>query len=98
MGCALWDGNEVTELRKQSQILTEVIKTQQAEIQRLRAINARLMPLHKDLFVEANPIPVKWALNAMRLIKGGIRLPLTPLSEKYHDTVRQALRAAGVIS
>ena len=66
--------------------------------QEARAINARLMPLHKDLFVEANPIPVKWALNAMRLIKGGIRLPLTPLSEKYHDTVRQAMRAAGVIS
>ncbi len=65
--------------------------------QEARAINARLIPLHRDLFIEANPIPVKWALNTMCLIKGGIRLPLTPLSEKYHDTVRQAMRAAGAI-
>ncbi len=63
-----------------------------------RAINERLMGLHKNLFVEANPIPVKWALNEMGLIKGGIRLPLTPLSSKYHETVRQAMRTAGVIS
>ncbi|MEK9134610.1 MAG: dihydrodipicolinate synthase family protein, partial [Pseudomonadota bacterium] len=63
-----------------------------------RAINDRLMGLHKQLFIEANPIPVKWALNEMGLIKGGIRLPLTPLSSKYHETVRQAMRAAGVVS
>jgi 4-hydroxy-tetrahydrodipicolinate synthase len=62
-----------------------------------RAINDRLMGLHKNLFIEANPIPVKWALNQMGLIKGGIRLPLTPLSTKYHDSVRQAMRTAGVI-
>ena len=54
---ALWDGNEVTELREQSQILTEVIKTQQAEIQRLRAINARLMQERKrqKVFIVAKP-------------------------------------------
>jgi 4-hydroxy-tetrahydrodipicolinate synthase len=66
--------------------------------QEARAVNSRLMALHHDLFVEANPIPVKWALNEMGLIKGGIRLPLTPLSSKHHATVRQALRAAGVVS
>ncbi|MDP2706765.1 MAG: dihydrodipicolinate synthase family protein, partial [Burkholderiales bacterium] len=62
-----------------------------------RAINDRLMGLHKNLFIEANPIPVKWALNQMGLIKEGIRLPLTPLSTKHHDSVRQAMRSAGVI-
>jgi len=62
-----------------------------------RAINERLMGLHKNLFVEANPIPVKWALNQMGLIKGGIRLPLTPLSAGHHETVRQAMRTAGLI-
>ncbi len=66
--------------------------------QAARAINDRLMGLHKNLFVESNPIPVKWALQEMGLIMGGIRLPLTPLAEKYHETVRQAMRAAGVIS
>jgi 4-hydroxy-tetrahydrodipicolinate synthase len=60
------------------------------------AINDRLMGLHKDLFVEANPIPVKWVLQQMKLIEGGIRLPLTPLSAQHHDTLRRAMRAAGV--
>lgn len=61
------------------------------------AINDRLMPLHQRLFVEANPIPVKWALQEMGLIPAGIRLPLTPLSDKFHDTVRQAMKSAGVL-
>jgi 4-hydroxy-tetrahydrodipicolinate synthase len=61
-----------------------------------RAVNERLLPLHQHLFLEANPIPVKWALKEMGLIKGGIRLPLTPLSAKHHDTVRGALRTAGI--
>ncbi|MFD2643128.1 4-hydroxy-tetrahydrodipicolinate synthase [Pseudomonas japonica] len=61
-----------------------------------RAINEKLMPLHKHLFCEANPIPVKWALVEMGLMHKGIRLPLTWLSESCHDTVRQALRQAGV--
>jgi 4-hydroxy-tetrahydrodipicolinate synthase len=60
-------------------------------------LNDRLMPLHKDLFVEANPIPVKWALYEMGMIPPGIRLPMTPLSEQYHDTVRAALTRAGVV-
>jgi 4-hydroxy-tetrahydrodipicolinate synthase len=62
-----------------------------------RAIDDRLMGLHKNLFVEANPIPVKWALEQMGLIEGGIRLPLTPLSAAHHDTVRRAMRAAGLL-
>ena len=61
-----------------------------------RAINEKLMPLHKDLFVEANPIPVKWALVEMGLMHKGIRLPLTWLSESCHDTVRQAMRQCGL--
>ena len=60
-----------------------------------REINNRLMPLHTKLFVEANPIPVKWALAQMGRIETGIRLPMTPLDEKFHDTVRAALREAG---
>ena len=63
-----------------------------------RAINDRLMPLHQTLFVEANPIPVKWALQEMGLIRGGIRLPLTPLSKRHQATVRQALVSAGCLT
>ena len=60
-------------------------------------INARLDVLHRALFIESNPIPVKWALYEMGLIRDGIRLPLTPLAEEFHDTVRQALLQAGVL-
>jgi len=59
-------------------------------------INESLMALHTDLFVEANPIPVKWALSDMGHIGKGIRLPLTILSTTYHDTVRVALKQANV--
>lgn len=62
-----------------------------------RELQARLMPLHRNLFVEANPIPVKWALAEMNLIDYGIRLPLTVLSEQYQDLVRNALRESGII-
>ena len=58
-------------------------------------INFRLLGLHQKLFVEANPIPVKWALAEMGRIESGIRLPLVPLSAPYHDTVRHALKEAG---
>jgi len=64
--------------------------------QTAEAINERLIPLHRDLFVEANPIPVKWALFEMGMIQEGIRLPLTPLSAKYHETVRKAMHHAGI--
>jgi 4-hydroxy-tetrahydrodipicolinate synthase len=59
-----------------------------------RAANAMLMPLHTKLFVEANPVPVKWALAEMGLIGGTLRLPLTPLAAPHHDIVRAALREA----
>lgn len=60
-------------------------------------INAELMPLHRKLFLEANPIPVKWAAHQMGLIPAGIRLPLTPLGEKFHAEVRDAMLVAGII-
>lgn len=60
------------------------------------AIDSKLQALHRDLFVESNPIPVKWALYEMGLIPPGIRLPLTFLSERFHDKVRQAMRQAGL--
>jgi 4-hydroxy-tetrahydrodipicolinate synthase len=61
-----------------------------------RAIDASLQPLHKDLFVEANPIPVKWAMARMGLIGNTIRLPLVELAAAHHDTVLRAMRAAGL--
>ncbi len=60
------------------------------------ALDAKLAALHRDLFVESNPIPVKWAVEAMGLIGPGIRLPLTPLSEGFRPKVREAMRLAGV--
>jgi len=68
-----------------------------ADRDRATQINDRLDILHRSLFVEANPIPVKWALHEMGLIPAGIRLPLTPLAEEYRETVRHALRQAGVL-
>jgi len=61
------------------------------------AINRQLLPLHLKLFVEANPIPVKWALARMGRIGQGIRLPMTPLSSSHHETVLAALTASGVL-
>jgi 4-hydroxy-tetrahydrodipicolinate synthase len=61
-----------------------------------REINGRLLGLHRHLFCEANPIPVKWAAQQMGLIKGGIRLPLTTLSPACRDQVRDAMRDAGI--
>jgi 4-hydroxy-tetrahydrodipicolinate synthase len=60
----------------------------------MERIDAGLRPLHSALFVEGNPIPVKWALSELGLIQAGIRLPLTPLSEGFHARVRAALAAA----
>ncbi|NDA52140.1 MAG: 4-hydroxy-tetrahydrodipicolinate synthase, partial [Betaproteobacteria bacterium] len=62
------------------------------------AINRQLLPLHFKLFVEANPIPAKWALHQMGRIKSGIRLPLIPLSEAHKASVHEALRESGVLS
>jgi 4-hydroxy-tetrahydrodipicolinate synthase len=60
-------------------------------------INAKLFALHQKLFVEANPIPVKWVLQEMGLIKTGIRLPMVNLSAQYHDVLRAAMRQAELI-
>jgi 4-hydroxy-tetrahydrodipicolinate synthase len=60
------------------------------------AIQARLMPLHNAMFVEPNPIPVKWAVARLGLIDRGIRLPLMPLSERLEDEVLAAMRAADI--
>ncbi|MDM8565526.1 4-hydroxy-tetrahydrodipicolinate synthase [Candidatus Halobeggiatoa sp. HSG11] len=59
-------------------------------------INNKLMGLHKKLFVESNPIPVKWAVHRMGLVPAGIRLPLTPLSAEYHAVIEQAMQQAEV--
>ncbi len=65
------------------------------DLARAREINFRLLGLHQKLFVEANPIPVKWAMAEMGHIQSGIRLPLVPLSPSQHDTVRAAMKEAG---
>lgn len=61
-----------------------------------RALDNTLQELNKLLFVESNPIPVKWAVSEMGLIGPDIRLPLTPFSAQYHDDMRAAMRLAGV--
>jgi 4-hydroxy-tetrahydrodipicolinate synthase len=63
---------------------------------RAAELDKSISALHKELFVEANPVPVKWALGRMEKIKFGIRLPLIPLSEKYHVQLEKALRDSGV--
>ena len=67
------------------------------DIARAIEINNRLFPLHNKLFIEPNPLPVKWAMTEMGLIPSGMRLPLVPLSAQYHETVRAALRESGVL-
>jgi 4-hydroxy-tetrahydrodipicolinate synthase len=61
-----------------------------------RALDATLQPLNRMLFIESNPIPVKWAVSEMGLMEPHIRLPLTPFSARYHDEMRAAMRTAGV--
>ncbi|WP_301103416.1 4-hydroxy-tetrahydrodipicolinate synthase [Propionivibrio sp.] len=63
-----------------------------------RELHFRLLGLHRQLFCEANPIPVKWACQQLGLIKEGIRLPLTPLSPECHERVRVAMRQAGLLT
>ena len=63
-----------------------------------RELNVRLLALHRHLFCEANPIPVKWACQQLGLIANGMRLPLTPLSLDCHERVRAAMRHAGLLA
>ena len=67
------------------------------DLKTARQINDRLLPLHMKLFVEANPIPVKWALQQMGKIPSGLRLPLVPLSAPNQAVVAAALRQAGLV-
>jgi 4-hydroxy-tetrahydrodipicolinate synthase len=62
-----------------------------------KALNDKLMPLHNAMFVESNPIPVKWAMHEMGLCGVGIRLPLTPLSEQFREPLRQVLRQCNLL-
>ena len=70
----------------------------EGNIARAIELNNKLFPLHQKLFVEPNPVPVKWALAEMGRMPAGIRLPLVPLAEQFHETVRAALREAGVLN
>jgi len=79
--------------RAMSEMVNAAIAGDQARAERL---DAPLAALHRDLFIEANPIPAKWALERMGLIRGGIRLPLTPLAERHHAAVAAALRTVGL--
>ncbi|MDJ0793986.1 MAG: 4-hydroxy-tetrahydrodipicolinate synthase [Woeseiaceae bacterium] len=79
---------------RQVATLCELARTGDAE--EARRLDETLQPLNKSLFVESNPIPVKWALSEMGLIEPHIRLPLTPFSAKYHEDMRSAMRLAGV--
>ncbi|MEC5396936.1 4-hydroxy-tetrahydrodipicolinate synthase [Uliginosibacterium sp. H1] len=72
------------------------VAVRSGELAQARAINEKLFLLNRDLFVEANPIPVKWAVEQMGLTGPGQRLPLTRLSDQFHARVRAAMAAAGV--
>jgi len=74
--------------------LCELAKEGKAE--EARALDDRLQPLNKALFVESNPIPVKWAVSEMGLMEAHIRLPLTAYSDRYHEEMRSAMHTAGV--
>lgn len=67
------------------------------DVRRAMEIQFQLLPLHKNLFVEANPIPVKWAMARMKLCGGTMRLPMTPLTQANESVVENALRATGLI-
>jgi 4-hydroxy-tetrahydrodipicolinate synthase len=68
------------------------------DLAKARELHFRLLGLHRQLFCEANPIPVKWACQELGLIKEGIRLPLTPFSPECHERVRLAMRQAGLLT
>jgi 4-hydroxy-tetrahydrodipicolinate synthase len=67
------------------------------DVAKARAIQYQLLAVHKAMFTEANPIPVKWALHQMGKITAGIRLPLTPLSPALRDPLKKALTHAGLL-
>ena len=72
------------------------IAAKAGDLNTARSLNNKLLRLHNDLFIEANPIPVKWAVAQMGLIGSGIRLPLTPLSDQYHSLILEAMQSANI--
>jgi 4-hydroxy-tetrahydrodipicolinate synthase len=72
-------------------------KAMVGDVAAARKINAELFALHQKLFVEANPIPVKWVLQQMGMIQSGIRLPLVNMSSQYHEVLRKAMKQAGIV-
>lgn len=74
-----------------------VVAASKGEIAKAIELNNVMTPLNVNLFVEPNPVPVKWALQELGKIESGIRLPLAPLGEKYHAVVREAMRESGVL-
>jgi 4-hydroxy-tetrahydrodipicolinate synthase len=109
---AVYSGDDATALdlmlmgaRGNISVTANVAPAQIAEICRLALagekekaslLNARLAGLHHALFLESNPVPVKWALNQLGWIQNGIRLPLVPLNEAFHIPLREAIRHAGL--
>lgn len=78
-------------------LLSQMIRAaRHGDVAQAAACDAKLAELHQALFLEANPIPVKWALERMGLARGALRLPLTPLSSRHHAAVEQALQQAGI--
>lgn len=70
----------------------------EGDIAKALELNNKVFPLHQKLFIEPNPVPVKWALAEMGMMPAGIRLPLVPLAAEFHESVRSALREAGLIN
>ena len=90
-GVVTVSGNVVPQ--KMSELCRLASEGQSAEA---KALDDTLQPLNRMLFIESNPIPVKWAVSEMGLMEPHIRLPLTPFSEQYHEDMRSAMRTAGV--
>jgi 4-hydroxy-tetrahydrodipicolinate synthase len=70
----------------------------EGDIAKALELNNKVFALHQKLFIEPNPVPVKWALTEMGMMPAGIRLPLVPLAAEFHESVRSALREAGLIN
>ncbi|MCG8611245.1 MAG: 4-hydroxy-tetrahydrodipicolinate synthase [Pseudomonadales bacterium] len=111
---AVYSGDDATALelilmgaKGNISVTANVAARQMAEICRLglagereqaKAIDSQIAQLHSALFLEANPIPVKWALAEMGMIKPGIRLPLTELAAQFHEPLREAMKGSGILS
>jgi 4-hydroxy-tetrahydrodipicolinate synthase len=112
-GFHIWSGDDATALelilagaKGNISVTANVLPELMARICRLglegradeaRALNDGIADLHRDLFLEGNPVPVKWALQQMGRIQGGIRLPLVELDPRHHETLRATLRKVGAL-